>query len=151
MWLRVSSILLILAFPASLPVKNTHTFRQRYGNPVSEEFLVRPGVVVSASYGASGDTCELVISKKQPDATIKRWPGSETTDYDALKTIEDELVPTSERGKFKISTFINITCLPENDCQGAENDWERVGMYTNAGKRARYEIIHWKRDECSGK
>jgi hypothetical protein len=107
---------------------------------------------VSASYGASGDTCELVVSKKQPDALIKRWPGSETIDYKVLKEIEDDLVPMNERGKLKIGTFVDMICLPENDCQGTENAWQKVSIYTNAGEMgARYEVIQWTRDECSRK
>jgi hypothetical protein len=152
MWLRLSSILLIVAFPASFPAKSTRTFRQRYGHPVSETFLVRPGIVVSASYGASGDTCELVISAKQPVGVIKTWPGSKTIDYKLLKEIENELVPTNERGKFKISTLIDITCPPENDCHGTSEDWDKIGIYTNAGEAgARYEVIQWNRDECPRK
>jgi hypothetical protein len=153
MWLRLSSVLLILAFPASFPAKTAKTFRQRYGLPVSETFLVRPGVVVSASYGASGDTCELVVNKKQPDALlIKRWPGSETIDYKLLKEIEDELIPTNERGKFKTGSFLNILCPPEYDCEGTGEEWEKVTIYKNAGEGgARYEVIGWARDECSRK
>jgi hypothetical protein len=143
---------LILIFPASFPVKTTSSFRQRYGQPLSETFLVRPGIVVSASYGASGDTCELVISRKQPDAEIKRWPGSETIDYKLLKEIEEELVPINERGKFKIGGFDDIFCAPTFDCIGSSEGWEKVGTYTNAGDTgARYEVITWNRDECSRK
>jgi hypothetical protein len=83
---------------------------------------------------------------------IKRWPGSGTIDYKLLKEIEDELVPAHERGKFKIGTFLDVTCLPENDCYGAEENWENVVMYRNAGKTgARYEVIQWARDECGHK
>ena len=153
MWIRLSVILFALALQASFPARNTQTLRQRYGHPVSETFLIRPGVVVSASYGASGSTCELVISPKEPNGDmIKRWPGSDTIDYKLLGEIEDELVPEPEGGKYKMGSFLNITCLPDNDCQGASTDWENIVMYRNAGEAgARYEVIQWKRDECSHK
>jgi hypothetical protein len=150
MWFRLSVILFALALQASFPAKNTQTLHQRYGQPVSETFLIRPGVVVSASYGASGSTCELVISPKEPNGDmIKRWPGSDTIDYKLLGEIENELVPEPERGKHKMGSFLDIMCLPENDCQGTSEDWENIVMYISAGKAgARYEVIQWKRDEC---
>lgn len=93
MWFRLSVILLALALQASFPARTTQTLRQRYGQPVSETFLIRPGVVVSANYGASGSTCELVISPKEPHGDmIKRWPGSDTIDYKLLDKIKNGLV-----------------------------------------------------------
>jgi hypothetical protein len=80
---------------------------------------------------------------------IKRWPGSNTIDNKLLEEVEDELVPKSERGKFKMGSFLDISCLPENDCQGSDARWENVSIYTNAGKDgARYDVINWLRDEC---
>jgi hypothetical protein len=152
MWLRLCVILVALAVQGSFPAKTSQTLHQRYGQPVSETFLVRPGIVVTASYGVSGNTCELVISPKEPDELIKRWPGSDTIDYKLLKELDDELIPTTARGKFKIGTFVDSFCLPENDCVGSEENWENVVMYTNAdkgGKAARYGVIQWHRDECA--
>jgi len=152
MCLRLSVILFGLAIQGSFPASSTQTLRQRYGQPVSETFLVRPGIVVTASYGANGDTCELVISPKEPDGMIKRWPGSQTIDDKLLKKIEEELVPTPKRGRFKVSTFVDTFCPPENDCAGGEEDWENVVMYANAGKiGTRYEVIQWHRNECNPK
>ncbi len=83
---------------------------------------------------------------------MKRWPGSESIDNRVLQNIEDELVPIGERGKFTIGTFMDITCLPDNDCQGSMSSWEKVTMYTTAGtKGSRYETIRWNRAECAQK
>lgn len=149
MWLRASVIFFALAFPVSFPAKTSQTLRQRYGQPISELFLVRPGIIASARYGPSGNTCEVVISPKQPDQLIKRWPGPKALDEKVLEEVEEELIPKSGRGKFKIGSFLDAICLPENDCQGSENVWENVSIYTNAGKDgARYGVIQWLRDEC---
>ena len=152
MWSRLSVLLFALAVQGSFPASSTQTLRQRYGQPLSETFLVRPGIAVTATYGANGDTCELVISpqEKEADAMIRRWPGSHEIDYKLLENIEEELIPTSERGGFTISTFHNDICLPENDCFGEDNDWTKVVIYSNAGKTgARYAVIQWHRQGCS--
>ena len=98
MWLRLSVVLLALAGQSSFPAKSSETFRQRYGQPVSETYLVRPSIVVSASYGPSGKICELVIKPKEPDAMIKSWSGSGSGEinYKVLGEVENELVPKSE-------------------------------------------------------
>jgi hypothetical protein len=106
---------------------------------------------VSASYGVSGTIRELVISRKQEDGMIKKWPGSKPIDDGVLEKIEGELVPIGERGKFKIGTFMGlVTCLPDNDCQGSMSSWEKVTMYTNVGSKGlRYETIEWNRAGCA--
>jgi len=149
MWLRMSVIFLALAVQASFPAKTSQSLRQRYGQPISETFLVRPGIVVTATYGKSGNTCQLVISPKEPNGLIKSIPDSDTIDYKLLKRIENELVSVPERGKYKMGTFIDLMCPPPNDCWGTQEDWKNVVIYTNSGKTgARYDVIKWTRDEC---
>ncbi len=99
MWLRLSVLLVAVAFQGSFSAKTPETFRQRYGKPLSETFLVRPGIVVSASYGISGNTCELVIIPKESEAIFTR-PGSGSIAVKLLQEIEEELVPKPERGKY---------------------------------------------------
>jgi hypothetical protein len=144
-------ILLAMALQGSFPAKAPDTLRHRYGKPLSETFLVRPGIVVSASYGTSGKTCELAIVPKESDA-IFTAPGSATIDDKLLQEIGDELVPKSDRGKYIMGTFLDISCSPEDDCAGALEDWEKVQIYRNAGKTGtRYEAIQWNREECGPK
>jgi hypothetical protein len=146
--LYLALILLAVALQGSFPARTPQTFRTRYGKPLSETFLVRPGVVVSAVYGASGDTCELVIVPKDPKV-IFTAPTSRSIDNKLLETIEDELVPEVERGKFKITNIHDTTCPPENDCSGIEYDWENVVIYQNDGEAgSRYGVIRWNRQEC---
>jgi hypothetical protein len=149
MWRQLSLILLALVVQGSFPAKSTQTLRQRYGRTVSETFLVRPGIVVSARYGTSGDTCELVISSEEVDGMMKKWHGPDEIDHKLLKEIEDELVPKSERGKYRTGTFIDLACPPTYDCWGASEEWDNIAIYTNAGKTgARYGVIQWNSDEC---
>jgi hypothetical protein len=149
MWRRLALIFLALVVQGSFPAKSTQTLRQRYGQPVSETFLVRPGIIVSARDGTSGGACELVISSEEVDGAIKKWPGPDEIDYKLLKEIEEELVPKPERGKYRIGTFIDLACPPTNDCWGTSEEWDNIAIYSNAGKTgARYGVIQWNRDEC---
>jgi hypothetical protein len=66
MWLRLSLVCLFCVVQSGFPSKAGETMRQRYGPPVSETFLVRPGLVLSPSYGKNGQLCELFISPQKP-------------------------------------------------------------------------------------
>lgn len=148
MLLRLGVILLVLAIPASFPGHNSETLRKQFGSPMSETFLVRPGIVVTANYGASGNTCELLIRPKGADNVTGK--SSSDIDYDLLKAIENELVPVAERGEHVVDAFIDMACLWGDDCPGGtQEDWENVVIYTTSGKTgARSEAIQWNRDEC---
>jgi hypothetical protein len=149
MWLRVTAVVLALILQAPFVSQTSETLQQRYGKPISETYITRPGIVVTASYGPSGQTCELVISPQEPDVIVRKWPGSGEIDLNALWGIESELVPESERGKHIMDTFLNIICGPANDCAGVESDWENVKIYRNAGRTGpHYSKIEWKREEC---
>lgn len=151
MLLRLCPVLLALTVEASFPARTPQTLRQRFGKPISETFLVRPGIVVTARYGASGNTCELLIRPEKSDEITNE--SNSDIDYDLLNGIEDELVPVAERGKYVMGTFLDFTCLWGDDCgAGTQEDWENVVIYRNAGKNgARYCVIKWTRHECGPK
>ncbi len=110
--------------------------------------FVRAGVAVTATYGASGETCSLMI---EPRETLGRSvkPESPIIEEKLLEEISKELVPEEDRGKYKMGTFLDITCLPDNDCAGVQEDWTKLVIYRNSGEKGtRYETIKWKRAEC---
>ena len=150
MWRSATVILLAMAVPGSFPATDSSTLRQHYGQPISETFLVSSGITATATYGPNGETCELLIAPEQTSTLIKNWPGSATIPYETLKQTEDELIPTSERGKSEGGGILNFVCLPYNDCAGSSQDWEKIVEYSNAGKNgaARYAVIQWRRNEC---
>lgn len=146
MWLRLLSLpVLLLALQVSFPIDTAQTMRQRYGPPIAETYLIKPGVVASLSFGASGHVCEIVVSPEET-ASVKR---SQTFTTQQLTELIDELVPVNERGKPIVGGFFNATCLPDNDCAGTYSDSEKVSIYRNGGAdRERYATIQWTRDEC---
>jgi hypothetical protein len=147
MWLRLLVLpVLLLALQASFPIDTAQTMRQRYGSPISETYLIKPGVVATASFGASGNVCEVVVSPENR-ATVKS--GNRKFKHEELTQVIDELVPLNERGKPMGGGFANFRCLPDDDCAGTISDSERVSIYRNGGNDGeRYATIRWTRDEC---
>jgi hypothetical protein len=132
---------LLFALQGSFPADSGQSLRDRYGPPIAENFLIRPGVVALASYGESGHVCEIVVSPK------RLW--NSTLGSERITDIIDELLPTRERGKYVIGTFVNAMCLPTMDCVGTDETWEKADIFRNGGTgEERYVRIHWRRDEC---
>jgi hypothetical protein len=107
--------------------------RRKYGDPVSETFVVRPGVSVTASYATNGRIVELLISP-EAQGYIKSYALRKPTSRDFVRVLIDELLPSSLRGKFVIGGFNHMVCLPTNDCGGSSEKYENATIYYNGGK-----------------
>jgi hypothetical protein len=142
MWPRLrGTAFLFFSFQTSFPADTPQSLRNQYGQPISESYLVRPGIVASASYGASGHICEIVVSPQ------RLW--NSTFDSKQLTEIVNEIVPESQRGKYLMGTFVNAVCFPTQDCNGTAGTWEKVNIFRNGGTDAEhYASIQWSRDEC---
>src|SRR5207248_1628090 len=98
--------------------------RLKYGAPFSETFKVRADIKVTVSYDKNGKVSEMVIEPQLDGTIIKsRYRRIKS---EMLKEVIDELVPLSQRGKLILGSFLNLACLPENDCYGASEEFERV-------------------------
>ena len=153
MWLRMSLVCLFFAVQSSFPGKTHETMRERYGPPISETFLVRPGLVASASYDKDGQFCELFISPQKPTTPIKSADQTaKTIDSKLLTEVINELAPESERGRGISGDLLNLTCLPSNDCAGSGSTWEKVSIYRNGSANdEHYTTIIWRSAECASK
>lgn len=117
--------------------------RQKYGEPISETFIVRPGISATATYGKSGRIIEWLISPRNTDPIKSR---GRTMSQDSVKAVIEELVPHSVRGKSMSSGVLNVTCMPENDCGGTEQVYQNVTIYYNTGKSGlSYVVVQWKK------
>lgn len=131
--------LLAIVLQLSFPADSAQTLRNRYGPPISENFVIRPGVVASASYGASGHVCEIVVSPQ------RLW--NSTLKPREIEEIVDELAPPSERGKVGTPVFLDGGC-PTNDCAGSISNWEKVSITRwGSSEQLHYVTIRF-RDEC---
>jgi hypothetical protein len=132
---------LLISLQISFPADTDQNLRERYGPPISENFLVRPGVIATATYGTSGHVCQIVVSPQ------RLW--NSTIGSVNVGDLLDELVPPSERGKYVSGGFADAECFPTNDCSGSFGVWENVDMFRNgATANEHYIRIHWRRKEC---
>lgn len=133
------------AMVTALPLlgQSQEALRQRYGEPTAETFVVRPGIVVTVSYSDRRRITELLISRENRELIKSR---GRTLSHDSVNEIIDELVPVSSRGKYIMAGFVNMACLPENDCYGTTRTYEKVTIYYNAAAagQVHYAVVQWK-------
>ena len=138
--------------PATIQTRDT--VQKLYGKPVSEVYRSKQKLRITAEFAPNGNLCQADIG---PEA------GFGITDTQ-LKPDLDELAPKDVRGKYKMGTFLDITCLKEDappnssgkividpcvDCSGVSEDYDRVKI-TKYGNTNRYSSVHitFKRPEC---
>src|SRR5215471_9107902 len=150
--MRIAFVILLTVVVAT--AQTGSTLRQKYGQPISdtydgqpvEIYRVRPDIKVTVRYTKHGDVCSMFIA-----------PLSEVTNgkpsllkSQPLDDVIDELVPKDQRGKYLMGTFLNITCLPNNDCDGTEEDYQTVLIHKHGSVDAHpYASISWKSRACA--
>jgi hypothetical protein len=125
----ILGIVFFVAALATFPGDTSQTLLKRYGAPISETYRVRPGVVASARYGASGRACAIVVEPEQPHCPLNN-PKNTIGDYGQADAILKELVPETERGEYVIGGFVNIFCLSaDTDCGGVSERWQKLKIF----------------------
>jgi hypothetical protein len=159
MWSFIGVLMLVLA---SFPADTSHTLQERYGQPLpdadkydqpgTETFRVRPGIVASVQYGKSGHVCHILVRPARPFSPIQSRKNTIGTRPQANGILVD-LVPVEERGKYLNPTLLDLACMGHDTdavCSGVEEEWEKVVIHHNGGDDSeQYAEIHWKRDECN--
>jgi hypothetical protein len=143
-------------------IRNRYTVQSLYGSPVSEVYRTPQDLTITASFASSGNLCRAHI---QSDAA------SGITD-NQLNAVLEEIAPENVRGKHKMSTFLDITCLklrkaenstsdsgrkpamqlaadPCGECSGVSDDYEQANI-TRYGNTNEYSSvwITFHRPEC---
>ncbi len=162
-------VALLIIAPSSSSQSGTHaTIQNRsmvqrlYGSPVSEVYRTPEGLSLTASFSPSGNLCR---------AHNRFRTASGITDEE-LNAVLAKLAPESVRGKHKISTFLDGTCLkarkaensapvssgkpamevtvdPCAECSGVSEDYEQANI-TRYGNTNDYSSvwITFHRPEC---
>jgi len=137
-------------------IQNRDTVQRLYGRPVSEVYRTPQGLNVTASFASTGHLCR---------AHIRSDDTSGITDAQ-LNAVLEALAPKSVRGKYKMGTFLNITCLkarkgenstldsggkpaveatvdPCAECSGVSEDYEHTNItrYGNANEYSSVWVI----------
>jgi hypothetical protein len=106
---------------------------------------VQAGITVTVSYNKKGQVKEMLLAPQLSSDLVKSKQNP--ISYDVLRKVIGELVPKNERGKYLGGSFLNIICLPTNDCAGSSESYEKLVIYYNAGKDgANYAVIQWKKE-----
>ncbi len=139
-------ILLVLLTCTSAVVQTSDDLQKKYGTPLSQTYMVRPGITVTVTF-KDGKTCEMLI---EPERRLTMKSSTPKLTLRQLDEIIDELVPVKERGKPLAAGFVNATCLPDDDCQGTSATYEKISIYYNvSGVDAyRYATIQWGDQAC---
>lgn len=142
-------LLLIMFFiiVASCFAQTRDSLRAKYGRSTSETYDSGKGVMLTATFDDKGDTCGVLIDRRSRRG---HTPSSAETLSDAdANRILDDLAPTTSRGKYIIGTFLDIYCMPDNDCFGSSQEYENLTITWIGNKdHYRYVYISYKQNDC---
>ncbi len=140
----MKALVILLITCTAVVAQSRDDLKKKYGQPVAETFLIRPGIIVTASYNSTGQIAELLIAPQLTDLIKSKSRG---LGLETINDVIDELIPMSERGRGLFGGFLNIGCMPQNDCYGSYNDYEKVIIYYNAGQHrdVNYAAMRWKK------
>lgn len=126
---------------SSLAAAQSRTdLKQHYGDAIGEVYRTSNHLTITAYFDEHGNICREHIESENR--------GVRMTDKE-VNTVLDKVAPMAERGKYKIGTFLDVICLPDNDCYGTSEDYERLGI-TKIGStnEYRYVSIVYHSNEC---
>src|SRR5215213_8227490 len=140
-------LLLILLAAVASAAQTPDPLRRRYGPPVSQTFVVRPGVTATVTSAKGGEVCEILV---EPERRLVFKSSTPKLTLKQLDEILYELVPAGERGEPGMAGFVNARCLPDDDCWGTTADYERVHIFYNGVGRDEYRFatVRWKTPAC---
>jgi hypothetical protein len=138
--------LVILLTSAAASLQTSDQFRGKYGPPVSETYLVSPGILATVNYSKDGKPCSATIAAQtKRNVTEKQKPISP----ELMRAIVNEFVANTQRGKLLDSGFLNLTCVDCDSFYGGYEQYEKVRV-TIGGKGDGQETasIQWTGVSC---
>ncbi len=140
--LRLAAIVAgaVVALPSAVYAQNRADLSQRYGTAIGEIYRTSNRLVITAYFDKDGNICREHIESEDR--------GRRMTDEE-VNTVLDEIAPKKERGNYIIGTFLNIICLPDNDCAGVSEAYEHLGIQKiGSTNEYRYVSISYHSAEC---
>jgi len=140
----LKALVILLIMCTAVVAQSRDDLKGKYGQQVAETFLIRPGIIVTASYNSTGQVTELLIAPQLTGLIKSKGRGLNLA---TLNELIDELIPMSERGRGLFAGGFIVGCMPHNDCYGSYIAYEKVIIYYNAGEHgeANYAVIQWKK------
>ncbi len=149
----------MVIFSTAAHGQSPRVFHERLGKPdkvetkdgklAEETFKYESKFLVTVTYSDSGKAASLkILPENSQLLDIRTDP---VVKQEELKSVLDKIVPPDEKGKYVCGTFLNVICLPTNDCAGVRWDYEKVSIYYNSGTGGtRYAILTWRDKPISG-
>jgi hypothetical protein len=88
---------LIFLLGVTVASQTSDRFRSKYGLPISETYIVSPGVLATVKYSKDGHPCSAELGA-QPQNNTKEKP--KRVSAELMHLIVNEFVTDSDRGKF---------------------------------------------------
>jgi hypothetical protein len=137
-----------LVIPLSKPV-DTFDLRQRYGNPLTERFSMRPDVTLAVSYGTDGKACVLDLEPRKE--FLQESSANEMLTDETLDQLLEEIVPKSSWGKETLPSIgVSGSCMGQVSFSHYENiDLTVSSAFCEGVKGVHGATVHFKRSACS--
>ncbi len=137
---RVALSLPVLVLSFAAFGQDQGKLRNYYGDPVGEVFHVGDDLILTTSLDAHKNVCSLRIEHQSH--------GRRLTDAE-LNVVVERVAPQSDRGGFVMGTFLNVICLPDNDCAGVSENYTKLSI-TKIGSTNEYRhvTVRYHRPEC---
>jgi hypothetical protein len=134
---------LLLVPVVSAFAQNPSTLRAKYGNPRSETFVVREGVIATFTYGKDGKPTELRVAPDKPGDEEAVLPNK------TIDSVFQEMVPEKTRGEGMFGELITGSCPMKCNCIGGSvTGYVNVSIYYNGGKNGtRYAVLKWNTEK----
>ena len=98
---------------------------------MGEVYRTSNGLTVTAYFDSQGNICREHIQSENR--------GKRMTD-DEVNPVLDDIAPKASRGTFGIGTFLNVYCLPDNDCAGVSEDYQKLAI-VKIGNTSYYRYV----------
>ena len=144
--LRVNLVVILWLIAAPVMAQTSTELRKRYGEPQSETYQVRPGIVLSVFYTKSGQLCRMEISPQRQK--VRLGLAAEVMPSDEVLRIIDELIPIDQRGR-SIRKVTDTSGCNENLIAEYEKVIVSLSNRCQAQGGGTYSaIIEWKEAKC---
>ena len=145
MWLRLwRAILILFLVSVSASAQTSNELKQKYEQLGNGSYLVRPGIILSVSFGENGQACRMQI---QSGSSISSKYPEEVMPRKIVDQIVNEFIPLAQRGKVNFQSSFG-------GCTGASViDYEKVEIsYTSRcdkqGGSVTSARVIWKGSKC---
>ena len=141
----IFSILLLASFGVVVHGQTVRDLESKYGQPI-ESFEIRPGVMMTVTYGADGQACEMSIQRRL--ASKEGVKLNFTLEPKLVDELIDELAPIASRGERKNKSAFETTI--SGDLMITDRYYENVTISMAGSVREGYMvlIIKQKQRQC---